>query len=196
MNKIDSMILLATKGHLNQYRKGLPGKPTKIPYLNHSMAVLNLAQRWGINDEEMLATCVGHDLYEDTQITPEEVTTTAGSQVAIWIKQLSFITEETDPIVRAQLKADYMGTFLTKPIEVVIIKFADRIANTLDFLNTDRYYARKYWGKALALRNIITELMPKIEKRFPEDGIVIGENILNAKDDVDNALERGWAHYA
>lgn len=62
---LSKMILLATDRHDGQFDKG--GRP----YILHPLTVMH---RLRTDDEELQCIAVGHDLIEDTTVTPAELT--------------------------------------------------------------------------------------------------------------------------
>ena len=71
-----------------------------------------------------------------------------------------------------------------KSPEALIIKLADRICNTEDFLLTDPAYARTYLEKANSLYIAVYERQEEIKQRFGNAGI---EAITEA-DDLDERM--------
>lgn len=61
---LDKMIVLATNAHAGQFDKG--GRP----YILHALAVLHILNS---DDEELQCAAVGHDLFEDTGVTVEDL---------------------------------------------------------------------------------------------------------------------------
>jgi hypothetical protein len=53
-----------------------------------------------------------------------------------------------------------------KPIEVVVLKLADRYRNVKDFAVTDRRYAAKYLNRARGLTTLVKERDIDILNRF------------------------------
>jgi (p)ppGpp synthase/HD superfamily hydrolase len=62
---LSKMISLATERHAGQFDKG--GRP----YILHPLTVMH---RLRTDDEELQCIAVGHDLIEDTSVTPAELT--------------------------------------------------------------------------------------------------------------------------
>lgn len=60
---LSKMLMLATQAHLGQFDRG--GKP----YILHPLKVMHYLRNQ--DDEELLCIALGHDLFEDTTITPE-----------------------------------------------------------------------------------------------------------------------------
>lgn len=61
---IGKMITLATAAHAGQFDKA------QRPYILHCLAVLNILNS---DDEELQCIAVGHDLFEDTKVTIEDL---------------------------------------------------------------------------------------------------------------------------
>lgn len=56
------MLTIATVGHAGQYDKG------GNPYILHPLKVMHYLKS---DDEELMCIALGHDLFEDTKVTPE-----------------------------------------------------------------------------------------------------------------------------
>lgn len=147
MNELlDKAIELATTAHAGQYRKkqARENEPA-LPYITHPIRVLELVYRWGIRNSEVLAAAVCHDVLEDTDIKPEILKEEIGLEAYAYVQYLTFSPE-------AGSKDTYMASFGFKPVPVLIIKLADRILNTQDFIFSDgATYAPIYWHKAYKL---------------------------------------------
>jgi guanosine-3',5'-bis(diphosphate) 3'-pyrophosphohydrolase len=61
---LDKMILIATKAHAGQFDKG------GTPYILHPLTVMFLTES---KDEEIQCIAIGHDLFEDTSVTAEQL---------------------------------------------------------------------------------------------------------------------------
>lgn len=161
---VQQMATLAYERHKGQYRKWPDGRP----YIVHPQAVYDmLYKKWGYTEEnDVVSLCVawGHDLLEDAEPrTPEnreaigkEVVAAGGKwgeEVLTGIRALSLIIpkglsdKEYD-----DKKNDYMeGIAKNAPLEVLAVKMADRLCNTLDFAQSDKGKARGYLGKGMCL---------------------------------------------
>jgi (p)ppGpp synthase/HD superfamily hydrolase len=62
--QLSAMIALAAEGHRNQFDKG------GHPYIRHTLAVMYLL---GSDDDELYCIAVGHDLFEDTDFTKDDL---------------------------------------------------------------------------------------------------------------------------
>ena len=151
---IAGMEALARKWHAK-------GKPRDglipLPYIVHPEGVVALLESWGYNEAEdavTLAVAWGHDLLEDVEdIAESEVESVGGKAVLEGIKMLTFkppkeiLDDEYD-----RLKAEYISSIVKLvPPEIAVVKMADRLCNTFDFVREDRAHAVKYLKAANAL---------------------------------------------
>lgn len=143
MNIVEKAEEFATKCHEGQFRKD-----GKTPYINHPRAVVYLLKRVGITDETILASAWLHDVMEDCDVDYDTLEEEFGLDIADIVSQLTFDSDDKDPynfqkdLYLARLAA-------SDDIELILIKCADRIHNTLCFINSGEVkYARKYFFKA------------------------------------------------
>ena len=120
----------------------------------------------------MMKGFLGHDLYEDTNVTEEQVIENLGPAANLMIHELTF--DETK-----QTKEEYLADFANKTVESVVGKVADRIINTNDFLLGDKKYAKKYWSKAETLFAIYDDRVKLIAETFDLEVVLnINKSIL------------------
>ena len=110
------MIHIASKYHEGQTRK------SGEPYIDHPMRVTSALVALGIEDDIILAGAMGHDLYEDTSLTPTLLIETYGMNpvVSELIQQLSKNSETSTQYYYNVLKSD---------VRMILIKLADRCHN-------------------------------------------------------------------
>jgi (p)ppGpp synthase/HD superfamily hydrolase len=77
----------------NRYRKN-PIGGTKLTYFFHPIEVSKLIWTWGAGTQVAMLGALGHDLYEDTNVTEEEVLRVLGSDADIIIKELTHDEKE------------------------------------------------------------------------------------------------------
>ncbi len=144
INNLDAVIQFAHLGHYGQVRKH-----SLLPYICHPIDVLNTISSWGIGDDTVRAAAICHDLLEDNPlITNQMLVDRIGGHAAYLVKELTFRSADMS-------KEQYMASFASKSVQAFAIKVADRCCNTLDFLDHDPSYAKKYWLKALPLLDAI-----------------------------------------
>lgn len=151
MNVVDKMARLAMIAHNGTNRKG----PGNVPYIVHPHAVVTVLKEWGYtepDDAVTLAVAWGHDVLEDTD-TPESeilaVDEVLGERILAGIKMLTFKSGvPSGHPDYGRLKADYIANVAQKaPPEIVVVKIADRLCNTLDYLaDGEGKHARAYLG--------------------------------------------------
>ena len=61
------------KQHRGQYRKKLKYSDTEVPYIIHPLMMACHAQSMGLNDDQLLAVILLHDVCEDCGIAPDEL---------------------------------------------------------------------------------------------------------------------------
>jgi (p)ppGpp synthase/HD superfamily hydrolase len=131
---LEEAIEVAHKWHKGQFRKcGL------LPYIVHPLEVMKKLHSWGVRDEEILAAAVLHDTLEDTAMQIEDFEP-FGHTVYDYVLDMT-----CDPELK---KKEYMERFKDVPIEVLLIKAADRLCNCADYEQTDPKYATIYFKKA------------------------------------------------
>lgn len=151
MNVVDKIARLAMIAHNGTNRKG----PGNVPYIVHPHAVVAMLKGWGYTEQDdavTLAVAWGHDVLEDTN-TPESailaVDDVLGERILAGIRTLTF-----KPGVPSghpdygRLKADYIANVARNALsEILVVKIADRLCNTLDFLaDGETEHARAYLG--------------------------------------------------
>ena len=162
MNVVDKMARLAMIAHNGTNRKG----PGNVPYVVHPHAVVAMLKEWGYTEQDdavTLAVAWGHDVLEDTDASESEILAVdevLGGRILVGIKMLTF-----KPAVPSghpdygRLKADYIANVAQKaPPEIVVVKIADRLCNTLDFLDDGELeHARAYLGYGGPLHDRIVD---------------------------------------
>ena len=163
MNVVERMAQLAMIAHNGVNRDG----PGNVPYIVHPHAVVCLLKHWGYaeaDDPVTLAVAWGHDVLEDTD-TPESeillVSRELGSRVLDGIRLLTFRPGmPSGHPDYGRLKAEYIKNVAeTAPVEILPVKIADRLCNTLDFKHNGRLErAQEYYANGHLLFERIDEL--------------------------------------
>ncbi len=135
------------KAHAGQFRKD-----GSTPYAEHPKAVVRLLKRWGEKDPCIIAVAYLHDVLEDTKVTEQQLERAFAPTVSAGVRFLSHTPDET--------KEAYMERVAKYGCEQsILIKCADRICNTRDFIKLGRKeYAREYLEKARAVFDKALEL--------------------------------------
>jgi (p)ppGpp synthase/HD superfamily hydrolase len=160
MEVLNKAIVFATEQHKHQTRKGTVNG-VKMPFIIHPMNVMKRVWRYGAN-EDVMAAAILHDTLEDCpNVTHDILTQEFGPTIAGYVLDLTF-----NPALITKPK--YLETFRHKPIESLVIKVADRLSNTADFIDIgDTKYARKYFHKADDLFETLTKRTKEAANAFP-----------------------------
>lgn len=157
----------AVQMHGTQTRKG-----SDVPYMLHVLGVAEQVALWDApraSEPELWAAVMLHDTVEDAGNTVEAIEAKYGPKVAEWVGLLSFrdkLPDEPSATYQAA-KEEHLTEFKDKPIEVVLIKLADRYRNVRDFQQGgDRRYAAKYLSRAKGLTVLIADRGDEIVQRF------------------------------
>ena len=146
---VESMKRLATERH---NRDTSSRKYTHAPYITHPAKVVEMLESWGYSADEtmdaiILATAWGHDLLEDTKTTEEEIRIAGGmfgSRLVNCIRELTFDPGDVGEEERNRQKNVYLQTLSKTSWEIVVVKMADRLCNTLDFCASGDPWAVEY----------------------------------------------------
>lgn len=147
---------VAVEKHADQVRKN-----SSIPYIAHVLTVAEQLAIWNIprdKEPDVWAAAMLHDTVEDTDCTVGTIAAIFGSRVAQYVEMLTFRDQQSGESKNdyQAAKTAHLGEFGLKPIEVVVIKLADRYRNTLDFANGgDPSYAIKYLSRASGLTGLV-----------------------------------------
>lgn len=151
MNVVDKAARLAMVAHNGTNRDG----EGNVPYIVHPHAVVAMLKEWGFTEKAnpvTLAVAWCHDVLEDTA-TPEgailDLDVELGTQILSGVRRLTFkpnVPHGSEDYGR--LKADYIAAVARMaPPEILAVKIADRLCNTLDFLADGRpAKALEYFG--------------------------------------------------
>ena len=146
MKCVENMKALAERGHAGQLRKD-----GRTPYVEHPRAVVALLRSWGVADAETLAVAWGHDLLEDTDVSEAEIRRAAGPRHAAAV--LAGIKALTRDRAAWPDKKEWLKHVArTAPPAALLVKAADRISNTRDFVPlSGAARARSYLADASAI---------------------------------------------
>lgn len=160
--EIQRALEAATAAHLGQFRKD-----NNLPYLVHPLEVLSLVAEWEVADAVVWQAALCHDVLEELPVmTPAQLAGMIGSEAASVCEELTFLYDQSSPLSRAAQKAEYLKTFLSKSLRALVVKCADRICNTREFLRHGSDYTMKYWRKADALFEAMISRSDEIEERY------------------------------
>ena len=150
------MILKATEfaanKHRGQFRKG----NLNTPYINHPIKVAYILERAGVDDEEILAAAILHDVIEDTDVTYSDIKNIFNERVADIVLEVS----DDKELTREERKDRQVKNASRLSEEAKLIRIADKICNIQDVCGKDVpdwSYERKFeyleWAK-----NVVDEI--------------------------------------
>jgi len=161
---------LATKYHGRDTKPRIVGGK-EIPYIEHPRAIVRRLESWGCTNDmgkdswQTFDIAWGHDLLEDTAVTPQEISAVAGDEVLRDIEILSNLPgRHADKAAYIQYVADHANTV------TLLVKLADRLCNTEDFLVSEGMEkAARYFEKAEPVFQKIQTHRVMIESWIEED---------------------------
>ena len=108
------------------------------PYINHLDDVFDIAKRYNL-DECIQTASYLHDLFEDTDVSFEDIWREFGWKVAILVY---YVTDEHGSNRKERKIRTYEKTASNK--EAILLKLCDRIANVQHSKNTNRELFNMY----------------------------------------------------
>ena len=170
MENCMTMEELAARFHARDTQPRIVGGK-EVPYIEHPRAVVRRLESWGCSNDmgkdgwRTLDIAWGHDLLEDTAVTPKEISDVAGEDVLHDIEILSNLPgKHADKAAYIQYVAEHANTV------TLLVKLADRLCNTEDFLVSEGVEkAARYFEKAEPVFQAIHAHKVMIESWIEED---------------------------
>ena len=148
---------LAKKAHEGQFRRGSGDE-----YIVHPDRIVKKLISHGLTDDKLISSAWLHDTFEDG--TPEirqEIESEIPEEVVSIIDYLSKREGET--------KMDYLRRCFSGPIEVKLIKVADRIDNLSDGLGTqDPEWLARYYKSSKFIRDSVKDINSSLVDEYLE----------------------------
>ena len=129
--------VFAERAHTGQTRR-YNGEP----YVNHPRRVAEIVKRV-TDDPEVIAAALIHDVFEDTEITLEEIAREFGDTVASYVDDVTNRSRPEDGNRRARVAIDIEHLKGAHPNSKTI-KLADILDNLSDIVLHDLHFAKKY----------------------------------------------------
>ncbi|MFN8589747.1 MAG: HD domain-containing protein [Candidatus Eisenbacteria bacterium] len=128
-----TMVLAAAEYEAEWHKHGKPRKDAnKTPYINHPIAVARLlADEGAVDDPEVLAAALLHDVIEDTPVDATELRARFGERVTRIVLDVSD-DKRLDKPVRKELQVQHAPHL---PADSKLVKLADKICNLRDVAN-------------------------------------------------------------
>lgn len=150
--------------HKGQFRKG----NLNTPYINHPIQVAFVLQTiGGINDEDLIAAALLHDVIEDTDTTHADLVNIFNKKVADIVLEVS--DDKHKP--KAERKILQVKNASSLSYDAKLIRIADKICNVQDICGNDApdwNYERKFeyieWAKSVVEQ--ITGTHEELENHF------------------------------
>lgn len=142
-NEIEKTVHFAVGAHTGQFRKdGI------TPFIVHPFEVWSLIRSWGVESLDVWKAALCHDILEDCgDVSFIGLASAIGEPAAKICQELTFLPDHNSGIVVKWQKEKYIEAIASKSIDAVVVKCADRICNTRDFMRGSPDYAQKYWQK-------------------------------------------------
>jgi (p)ppGpp synthase/HD superfamily hydrolase len=139
-SRFEEAFVFAAQRHKHQTRKG-----TTIPYIAHLMQVSGIALENGADEDEAIAALL-HDVIEDQNETPEELTRRFGPEVTAIVAGCSD-SASTDKAPWRQRKETYIAHVLTASPSVRLVSSCDKLHNARAILADYQELGDALWGR-------------------------------------------------
>ncbi len=143
---------------------GQTWKYTGEPYHKHPVAVATTLLEAGVEDEEVLAAAVLHDVIEDTGWGAADLEERFGPKVAGLVLEVTEVTTHADGS-RATRKAIEREHLAKASPEGQSIKLADMLDNGESIVEHDPAFAKVYLREFQALLGVLTKGHPDLRAR-------------------------------
>lgn len=148
---------LAQKLHRGQYRKG----PERLPYICHPLTMACHALALGIEEDDILAAALLHDVCEDCGVKPEELPVNGTVREAVSL--LTFCREAGE--AGEQAKERYYGG-IRENRTATVVKLLDRCNNISTMASA--FSTGRMAGYADETRRYVLPLLSVLRQRYPE----------------------------
>jgi (p)ppGpp synthase/HD superfamily hydrolase len=155
---IHNAIIFATKKHEGQKRKG-----TDIPYIVHPMEVMQILIENGCDKAVVLAGIL-HDTLEDTETTPEEISSNFGGKV------LKIVQSETEDKSKSwkERKQATISHMYSASFESKQVCCADKLSNLRSIYADLKDIGEKVWDRFNAKKELIQWYYEEVLKALGE----------------------------
>ena len=166
-----SMVLAAAEYAAEWHKHGKPRKDAnRTPYINHPIAVARLlADEGGVDDPELLAAALLHDVIEDTDSSVSELRARFGECVTRIVLDVS----DDKRLEKAERKALQVRHAPHLPADSKLVKLADKICNLRDVTSNppshwDLQRRREYFAWAERVVAGLRGANPALDRRYDE----------------------------
>lgn len=187
MTRLENAIDLATLCHHRQFRKYME----EMPYIIHPIRVMAEVSKY-INDVDVLAAAVCHDLLEDTTVTLDVLEARIGERATRMVQALTNVSKGSS-LPRADRKAldrQHLFEVITDSEDgkwIRLIKTIDRIDNLDDMVRTcdKKDFMSLYADESLLLWDVLKNQIC-YSKSYP---VVPGQQLLSSIEAIKNKVK-------
>tara|TARA_B100001094_G_scaffold251890_1_gene249809 strand:+ start:183 stop:698 length:516 start_codon:yes stop_codon:yes gene_type:complete len=158
MAVVKKALEFATEAHKGQVRKY-----TGEPYIVHPIEVMGLVKQV-VDDPEMQAAALLHDVVEDTPVSIKEIKDEFGPRVAALVSDLTDVSKPEDGNRAVRKELDRQHSAQASP-EAQTIKLADLINNSKSIMEHDPKFAKVYMREKTALLEVLVQGHPTLHKQ-------------------------------
>ena len=146
---VERAIRIAAKAHRHHHRKG-----SDLPYITHPVHAAMILLRAGINDDEILAAALLHDVVEDTDHTLELLAAEFPPKVVQLVAAMTERQHDHDGRKRSwqERKDEHLRHIAAEPWEARAIVLADKLHN-LGSMIVDLENGQDIWSRFNASRD-------------------------------------------
>ena len=155
MTVVNKALAYATDAHKGQVRKY-----TGEPYIVHPIEVMELVKQV-IDDPEMQAAALLHDVVEDTPVSINEIKDEFGPRVAALVDDLTDVSKPEDGNRALRKELDRQHSAKASP-DAQTVKLADLISNSLSIIEEDPNFAKVYMKEKALLLEVLTKGNPHL----------------------------------
>jgi len=138
MNVIEKALQVASKAHLNQYRKH-----TNIPYITHPVAVGMILMKAGYGDD-VIAAGILHDTVEDTTLSLADIEREFDPKIAGIVEGCS---EPNKSLSWEERKRHTIEFLKSASIEIRAVACADKLHNIRSIMNDYEQIGDMVWER-------------------------------------------------
>ncbi|MGD9853440.1 MAG: HD domain-containing protein [Planctomycetaceae bacterium] len=145
---IERALRVAATHHQQQSRKG-----GAVPYITHPVAMALILQRFGFDDDELLAAALLHDVVEDTDCTLDELAAQFPPAVVETVAALSERKRDESGAPRPwrDRKLEHIEQIRSGPFAARVVALADKLHNLLS-IQYDLAAGEDVWSRFNAPR--------------------------------------------
>ena len=140
---VDRAMRIAAKAHRHHHRKG-----SDLPYITHPAQAAMILLRAGIDDDEILAAALLHDVVEDTEHTLEMLAADFPPKVVQLVAAMTERKHDRDGRKRTwqERKDEHLRHMAAEPWEARAIVLADKLHN-LGSMEVDLVQGEDLWSR-------------------------------------------------